>query len=63
MAMELKFEKLGYAETKEYAERNEEMMRYIEMYSRNRDLTFEEACQHDIVQTVAFLYKKNGGCI
>lgn len=61
--MELKFDKLSFDETINYANENEDMKAYVERYCKTRKISFEEACKHDIVQTVAWLYRKNGGKI
>lgn len=63
MAMELKFNKCTYEQALEYYRNNEDFQRYVQMYAQNRTETETECLQHDLVQTVAYLYKQNGGSI
>lgn len=61
--MDLYLEKLSYEETKAYYEESEDMRTYVELCIRGRDITVDEVLKHDIVQTVAWLKRNNGGNI
>lgn len=63
MAMELKFKKCSYEDTLEYYRSNEDFHRYVEMYAKNSNRSQIECLEHDLVQTVAYLYRQNGGNI
>jgi len=60
MAMEIRFKYLSYPETLDMYETDDDMKMYIDLYTRNKDITVNEACEKKIVQAVAYLYK-NGG--